>query len=426
MRLELKIHEIHDVQFARRTSVDKGVLYVDPEELVGFLKEDRSLGEIEIQLARPGEKCRIIRVCDIVEPRAKALGSGVDFPGALGAQLPAGSGITNVLRGAGVVMAGDKKEGGVKGSFGEIIDMSGPSAQYNIYATNHNIVVTPHPSGAGSRDYQLALKKAGLKTAAYLARTACDVEPDHTEVYELPSFYEKKGSFTDLPRVAYVFPVFAQQFGELSGKMVLYGNQVVGIVPTVLHPNEVFDGAIVSPSHAVGLETYAIQNHPVIKELYSKHNKELFFCGVILTATYNSEDENLRAATMVGNLAKWTLDADGVVLTKPWGGAAEMAVAQTAKRCEEMGIKTVLAMWQQSVDYGSGIGTLFNFEEVDAIVSLGLPEEALTLPPVDRVIGQSAAPGDSRPIEGEIVRGPRNIRGYLDMLGFSRQRSALY
>lgn len=144
MRLELKIHEIHDVQFAGRTSVDKGVLYVDPEELVGFLKEDRSLGEIDIQLARPGEKCRIIRVCDIVEPRAKARGSGVDFPGALGAQLPAGSGITNVLRGAGVVMAGDKKEGGVKGSFGEIIDMSGPSAQYNIYATNHNIVVTPH------------------------------------------------------------------------------------------------------------------------------------------------------------------------------------------------------------------------------------------------------------------------------------------
>jgi glycine reductase len=427
VRLELKIHNVHDVRFDRNTFVENGVLYVNHNELKGLLREDKNLGHIDIELAHPGENSRIIRVCDVVEPRAKGAGSGVDFPGALGPHFPAGSGGTHVLRGICVVITEDITEQvGTKDPWGEIIDMSGPSAEHNIYARTRNIVVTPSPSAnAGQRDYRLALKKAALKIASYLGRAALDLEPDEIEVFHLPAFKEEiipRG----LPRVANVFPVFAQQFGALSGDMVLYGRPVDDIVPTILHPNEVLDGAVVSPFRAKGLKTYAIQNHPVINSLYSRHQRDLIFCGVIIALTYNNEEDNLRAAAMIGNLARWTLGADGVIFSKPWGGAAEMTVAQMAKRCEEIGVKTVLAMWQQSIDPSTGIGTIFSFPEIDAIVSLGLPLESIAMPPVGRIIGRTGTMPDIASICGEIVRAPHRICGYMDVLGNSRKRLVLY
>ena len=428
MKLELKIHYIHDVRFGGNTFVENGVLHVNSDELKGLLREDKNLGDIDIVLARPGENCRIIRVCDVVEPRAKSSESGVDFPGALGPQLPAGSGSTHVLRGVGVVVTEDiMGQAGVKDPWGEIIDMSGPSTEHNIYARTRNIVVTPSPSAnAGQQDYRLALKKAALKTASYLARATLDLEPDDIEVFHLPVLKGEEKSHGGLSRVAYVFPIFAQQFGALPGDMVLYGRPVDDIVPTILHPNEVLDGAVVSPFRASGLKTYAIQNHPMINALYSRHQRDLIFSGVIIAITYNNEDDNLRATAMIGNLAKWALDADGVILSKPWGGAAEMTVAQMAKRCEEMGLKTVLAMWQQSTDPSTGIGTIFSFPEVDAITSLGLPQESITMPPVEKIIGRTKAMPDITSIEGEIVRTPRTICGYMDLLGLSRKRVVLY
>ncbi|MBW1801162.1 MAG: hypothetical protein JRJ85_10600 [Deltaproteobacteria bacterium] len=427
MRLELKIHNIHDVRFDGNTFVENGILHVDPDELKGLLKEDKDLGDIDIALARPGESIRIVRVSDVVEPRAKSSESGVDFPGALGPQIPAGSGVTHVLRGVGVVITEDLPvQGRIKDPWGEIIDMSGPSSEHNMYAGIRNIVLTPTPSpNAGHQDYRLALKRAALKTASYLARAALDLEPDDIEVYHFPRLNDIEKSSGGLPRVGYVFPLFAQQFGVLPGDIVLYGRPVDDMVPTILHPNEVLDGALVSPFRACGLKTYAIQNHPMIQALYARHQSDLIFSGVIIAITYNNEEDNLRAAAMIGSLARWALGADGVILSKPWGGAAEMTVAQMAKRCEEMGVKTVLAMWQQSTDRSTGAGTIFSFPEVDAIVSLGLPQERITMPPVEKVIGRTETMPDMAGIQGEIVHTPRTICGYMDVLGRSRKRVVL-
>ena len=47
---------------------------------------------------------------------------------------------------------------------------------------------------------------------------------------------------------------------------ILYGADTDGMLPTVLHPNEWFDGALLPSYHCSlgGAETYFYQNHPVI------------------------------------------------------------------------------------------------------------------------------------------------------------------
>ena len=52
------------------------------------------MSTVDVELAHPGESCRILQVSDVVEPRAKTNGSGEDFPGVLGKQGTVGEGST--------------------------------------------------------------------------------------------------------------------------------------------------------------------------------------------------------------------------------------------------------------------------------------------------------------------------------------------
>ena len=81
MRLELDITNIRNARFGDKTAINKSTLIINREELRGLLKEDARLADVEIELALPGEKCRITRVFDVIEPRAKAENGSVDFPG---------------------------------------------------------------------------------------------------------------------------------------------------------------------------------------------------------------------------------------------------------------------------------------------------------------------------------------------------------
>ena len=78
-----------------------------------------------------------------------------------------------------------------------------------------------------------------------------------------------------------------------------------------------------------------------------------------------------RVSNIAANLAQY-VGADGAVLTKTGGGAPELTMARTAQRCEQLGIKTALAVLHMAADV-YGAATLFNMPEVDAIVSLGVP-----------------------------------------------------
>jgi glycine reductase len=299
--------------------------------------------------------------------------------------------------------------------------MSGPGAELGIYGRTHNIILVPWPAtGVSLHDYRIALKIAGLKTAVYLAQAGRNLEPDETEVYDLPPLSKISKELQAFPKVAYIFQFISGQFESIPGYPILYGSGAERIAPTILHPNEVLDGAIVTPYRSMGMEVFGLQNHSIIKELYRRHGKDLCFVGVVITVAHDKEDENERAATMAAHLAKWILGADGVILTKSGGGIPEVAMALTAQRCEELGVRTSLALVHYpTVLSGGDSTTLFNVPEIDAVVSLGTPHALITLPPATRVIGKPMDFPEGSLAGGEIKTTLQMVRGIISQIGNS-------
>ena len=80
MKLTLAVHEVSDAKLGSGTSLDDGILTVDADELREAILEDRRIQSVDIEIASPGQPCRIGVVFDILEPRAKEPGTGSDFP----------------------------------------------------------------------------------------------------------------------------------------------------------------------------------------------------------------------------------------------------------------------------------------------------------------------------------------------------------
>ena len=84
---------------------------------------------------------------------------------------------------------------------------------------------------------------AGLRTAAYIGSLAKDLSPDETKVYETEGIMEGAKKYPELPRVAYVQMLQSQ--GLLHDTYV-YGVDAKQILPTILSPTEIMDGAVIS------------------------------------------------------------------------------------------------------------------------------------------------------------------------------------
>jgi glycine reductase len=278
-------------------------------------------------------------------------------------------------------------------------------------------------------DYQAALKIAGLKAAAYLGKAGEEEQPDDSEIYELPPLTEITRGVEGLPKVTYITQVLSLQFEPVPGEPILFGRQAGGIVPSILHPNQVLDGAITSPYSSLNDQTYHIQNHPIVKELYKRHGKDLCFTGVIVTLAPSNISDFDRMANIAASMAKWVLGADAAILTKTAGGAPELAMARTAERCEQLGVKTAIAMLHMGADIKDakyGATTIFNIPEVDAIVSMGTPHTTITLPPVQRIVGRPDVVSEGPPVEGKIIVSFGTIKGALCQMGSSKQTAVRY
>jgi len=429
MRLELRIINISDVQFGEKTELRGDRLLIDREELITLLLEDQRLGRVEIELAHPGESCRILQVSDVIEPRAKIGKTGEDFPGVIGKQISAGGGQTCVLRGAAVVINDQSALGGPSHDpIGCIIDMSGPAEDVSPYAHTQNIVVLPYPTeDTSNNEYLLAQKLAGLKTARYLAKAGETIEPDETEIYELPALSQITPELEQLPRVAYIFQAYCTSYPAIPGEPILYGDSLRKLIPVLVHPNEILDGALINPYQGMGIETYAIQNHPTIQGLYQRHGQDLSFAGVIVTVSQYTEPERERSAAIAANLAKNILAADGVILTKSSSGAPDIDVAQTAQRCEELGIKAVIINWGRQQDAGDeGNIVIFNLPKADALISTGSPLRTLKLSAVKRIIGRPVNLPSGEPITSAFNKRILFISGAVGQLGNSRMVAAQY
>lgn len=258
-KLNLDIVEIRDVCFGEKNDIVEGTLIIDRQGLTEYLS-DPALSKIHVELAKPGDSVRIIPVKDVIEPRIKEDGE-TSFPGIIGDYGQCGEGTTKVLRGCSVVSTGT-----IVGFQEGIIDMSGPGAKYTRYAKLNNVVLVAEPAeGIKPAEHEAAVRIAGLKAAHYLAKSALDREADYREVYELKAVKE------ELPKVAIMYMIMAQ--GLLHDNYV-YGVDAKKLHPTLLHPNEVFDGALVNGCCVVAGDkytTYDHQNNSLVQEFYKHH-----------------------------------------------------------------------------------------------------------------------------------------------------------
>ena len=97
MKLELQKVKITKVQFGDEFSVKNGVLTINRQALIDHLSDDDRLAGVEVELAHPGEKTRIMPVKDVVEPRCKLTAGNEVFPGMIGDVDTVGEGATLVL-----------------------------------------------------------------------------------------------------------------------------------------------------------------------------------------------------------------------------------------------------------------------------------------------------------------------------------------
>jgi sarcosine reductase len=414
MRLELQWSQVETLTAGSTTHLADKTLAVNLDDMRALLEADARLQRVRLDLAHPGESCRIGRVFDVMAPRAK-MDDGADFPGVLGALARAGSGRTRALAGVAVVVTDQQLES--PGPLA-LIDMSGPAAVLTEFARTHNVVVSAWPaSGVGRAEYLSAIRLAGLRAAVYLAQAARGVEADVIEMFDLPAAGRIPAEWHHLPRVAYVFQIHSHQRPTGVEEGILYGDPVRRMLPTLVHPNEILDGAVVRGFMGRHATTYAIQNHPVIRALSAQHGHTLWCAGVVLTVAQATEPERVRSACMAAGLVAHVLGADGALFTKIGGGAPHVDMAQAAAQCELLGVKTTLIVEDMSTDGSQEGMLLFNFPGLDALVNVGGGQEKVLLPAVERVIG---AEDLAVTLQGALQTSYGAICGAIEQIGASR------
>jgi len=384
MRLEIESVDIKDIQLGSKTYVEDRVLYINLKELEELILKDSRIKSVDIGVVYPGNRVRIVNLMDVVQPRCKIDQFEADFPGFVGRLRIAGSGRTRSLRGVTVLVSNPCTQR----KYSALLDMTGLGAELSKYAKMKNISIAPYISdGTEERDFEDAVKIAGFKTAVYLAVAAEEHPVDDIEIYDLdiPNLERRP----DLPRVAYYYQMYSPQHdhhGISDG--CFYGTEVRNLLPTIIHPNEALDGGVVGHHTMRSLDTYSIQNHSIIKELYRRHGKDLIFVGMVVGVANIDPVIRKRKALMAANLVKNVLGADGVIITKIHGGLPHVDVAMVGEQCEKLGVRTAVFI-QPLVSVGTLAETLlFNNEALDLIITLGATQERIKLPlEADRILG---------------------------------------
>ena len=382
MRLEMGHIYIKDIQFSDVSKIEDGILYVSREEAEKTALEDEKIKSVTFDIARPGESVRITPVKDVIEPRVKVSGRGGIFPGVLAKVDTVGSGTTYALKGMAVVTAGK-----IVGFQEGIIDMSGPGADYTPFSKTVNLVMVCEPQdGLEPHDYEAAVRFAGFRVAAYVGELAKGLTPDETKVYETCNIKEGIQKYPDLPRVAYVQMLQSQ--GLLHDTYV-YGVDAKKILPTMLSPTEVMDGAIVSGNCVSACDknpTYVHQNNPVVEDLFAQHGKKLNFVCQIITNENVYLADKMRSSDWTAKLCRM-LDLDGVIVSQEGFGNPDTDFIMNCKKIEAEGIKTVIITDEYAGRDGKSQSLADADPAADAVITGGNANEVVILPKMDKVIG---------------------------------------
>ncbi len=390
MKLTRQYYHVKDVVWGNETKFDAGVLTLNKEELVDVaLPVQKNITNIDFEIVKPGENTRIIHVLDTVQPMIKVEGRGEAYSGFFGSPHTVGEGTTNLLTGFAIMESAPLPWDSVSTSSGllypreAIVDMVGPIKAFSPFSETINLVMVYElEEGKSSEEYDQSIRLCTLKVSEYIAGATKNLTPDSSEVFSLKE--EKE----ELPNVVLVWQL--QNQGPYSNSF-LYGKSIDELVPTILHPNELLDGCIVSGNYvwpAFKVPTYLHVNQPILLELFKRHGKDLNFKGVILSRSHNPTHwHKERSANICVKLSR-LLNANGLIMAWEGGGNAATDGMLTVQEAERNGIKASLITFEFGGKDGSeGILLVDDVPEADAIVSGGSIEKPVVLPAVERVVG---------------------------------------
>ena len=421
MKLELGKIFIKDVQFSDSSKIEDGVLYVNKDELLEAVGGDEHVKSIDFDIAKPGESVRITPVKDVLEPRVKVEGPGEIFPGILNKVDTVGQGRTHALKGMAVVTTGK-----IVGFQEGIIDMVGEGAKYTPFSKTINLVIIAEPiDGIKQHVHENAVRMIGLKAADYIGRLAKDLTPDEVVTYETKPLLEQINEYPDLPKVAYVYMLQTQ--GLLHDTYV-YGVDAKQIVPTILYPTEVMDGAIVSGNCVSACDknpTYVHLNNGVIEDLYARHGKDYNFLGVIITNENVYLMDKERSSNWTSKLVEY-LGVDAVIVSQEGFGNPDTDLIMNCKKIESKGVKTVIVTDEYAGRDGASQSLADADEKANAVVTGGNANQVVILPKLDKIIGHvefvdiiaGGAKGSLRE-DGTILVEIQAITGATNETGFN-------
>ena len=428
MRLELGKIFIKDIQFASESKIENNVLYVNKDELRKAIWDDEAIVSVEFDIAKPGERVRITPVKDVIEPRVKVEGRGGIFPGVLSKVDTVGEGKTIALKGMAVVTTGK-----IVGFQEGIVDMTGPGAQYTPFSKLNNLVIIAEPAeGIKQHEHEKAVRYIGFKAAKYLGELARNLQPEETKVYETKPLLEQIAQYPDLPKVGYVYMLQTQ--GLLHDTYV-YGVDAKQIVPTILYPTEIMDGAIVSGNCVSACDknpTYVHLNNGVIEELYEKHGKEINFLGVIITNENVYLADKERSSNWTAKFTKY-LGLDAAIVSQEGFGNPDTDLIMNCKKIETEGVKTVIVTDEYAGQNGASQSLADADPKANAVVTGGNANQLIVLPKLDKIIGHidvvnviAGGHHDSLKEDGTIEVEIQAITGATNETGFGYLTAKTY
>jgi glycine reductase len=328
----------------------------------------------------------------------------------------AGSGTTHRLDGVAVIAACDFLPGDdplARDIQDGVIDMAGSGAIYTPWSHTINVVLTfARDAAAPLAEVDAAIRRVTLRIARDMAATTVGGgSPDDMELLGVPQAGE------DLPRVCVILQLGSQ--GPLYDTY-LYGASVDGMLPTLLAPTEVLDGAITSGAYhwaALRNPTHCFQRSSLLIELLRAHGNRVHFQGVVATRAYSmGADEKWRSALLAAKLAR-QIGAEGAILTTDGGGNSHTDTMLTCRACEQMEVRSTVIVAEMG-------GLTDRVAEADAIVCTGNADELVPQWRPERVIGGDVLVGgrsayDAGDVPVRNYMAATNQKGQMSLKGVS-------
>lgn len=405
MKLKRRYYNVKDVVWGKKSTFNNGILKINKEELHRLFSplSKGVIKDINFEIVKPGEDTRIIHILDTIQPMWKSEGKEKQYPGFLDAPITSGNGVTNLLKGFTVMECAPLPWESTSASSGllyareAIVDMVGPIAGMSPFSETINLaIIFELIKGKSSIEYDKSIRQCGLKVAEYLASLASKKNADEEEEFFIDELNP------DLPNVVLVWQCQSQ---GVYASTFLYGLSIDNLVPTLLHPNELLDGCLISGNYAwpaFKVPTYLHVNHPILLELYKRHGKTLNFRGVILSRSHNpTQWHKERSASFCVKLAQY-LSAEGLLIAWEGGGNAAVDAMLTIQMAEQNRVKTSTITFEFGGEDGTAKDLLVDYVlEADAIISGGSIEKKITIPKVNRVVG------------GDFLRLDKELGGYF-------------